>query len=78
MLDLLLMALLFLVSVYGFVHEVRADAKRYYIKDLEGDLHMLKEFKKFSDENGLDSSKFDVGIKEMEEKIKAVSRARTL
>lgn len=59
-----------LLFVCLFVRECAKDKQQYLRKDMEGDLHMLREFKKFYDKNGLDSRMFDEEITELEGKLK--------
>lgn len=61
--------LLFLTLLYLFCRECRKDAMRNLKQNYMDDLHMLKEFKKYYDQRGLDSSKFENEIKELEDKL---------
>lgn len=62
------------LSIFLFFRQIKIDREKYWEEydriDNVGDLHMLKEIKKFYEENGLDSSKFDVEIKILEEDLR--------
>lgn len=62
------------VFVSLFTRQVKIDAKKDKEKFLEqdrlGNLHMLKELKKFYDGKGLDSGIFDKEIRDLEDKVK--------
>jgi len=62
-----------IIFVLAFVSDVRNDAKKFHINDLEGDLHILREFRKDFEKKGLDISRYDEEIKILEERIKRIS-----
>ena len=66
----MIITLLLLAIFIGlFVHECYRDNREDLKNNYKANLHMVKQFKKFYDEKGLDSSECSKAIKELEEKI---------
>jgi hypothetical protein len=78
MLKWILLITPFILTVSVFILDVKRDAKKFHITDMEGDLHMLREFKKDFEERGQDTSRFDKEIRILEEKIREASPAKSL
>ncbi len=67
----MIVALLSLTAfMFLFARECNKDKRKSLKRDLEGDLHMLREFKKFLEHHNLDSSNFDDAIKDLEKRLK--------
>jgi len=60
---------LLLLFIFLFFRQDRIDHKALMRRDREGDLHIMKEMKKFFDERGQDSSFLDESILELEKEF---------
>lgn len=60
------------VFIYLFFREVKKDRKAELRADVEGDLHILREMRKFYVEIGKDTKEMDEAIEEMGEKLKRI------
>lgn len=60
---------LFLLFVFLFFRQDRLDKRAFLKRDMEGDLHILNEMKKFLEERGEDTARMDAAIVEMKEKL---------
>lgn len=70
MLELLMIFIFLCISVFLFFREDMLDRREARRLDLEGDLRMLKEFKKFMDEIGEDTLLFERAIAELKEELR--------
>jgi len=57
------------LSIFLFVRQVKLDKMNAIKRDLEGDLHMLTEMKKFMEEHNQDASQMDLAIAEINDQI---------
>jgi len=67
--NLLLSAFLLVIFVYLFLRQVRIDIRQNWKKKIEGDLHVLREMKKFYDEHNLQAKEMENAIREMERQL---------
>ncbi len=65
MISMFITLFIYLLFVYLFFRECRLDKKIAVEKELKGDLHILKEMKRFLHSKGVDTSSFDTAIADL-------------
>ncbi|RYZ88036.1 MAG: hypothetical protein EOO68_26965 [Moraxellaceae bacterium] len=76
MLALLFNIALFATCIFMFFRQDRVEVRQDKKRDLEGDLHMLKQMRLFYEEREKDTATMDLAIREIERELEQIQKER--